>query len=102
MTGTQTMFGEGPARPTLMMVGEQPGDAEDLAGHPFVGPAGKLLDRALAEAGIDRARVYLTNVVKHFKWERAWARRRRRRCWGARSRCRSIVGRSCHQRSLRA
>ena len=74
-TGTQTVFGEGPARPTLMMVGEQPGDAEDLAGHPFVGPAGKLLDRALAEAGIDRARVYLTNVVKHFKWEPRGKRR---------------------------
>ena len=74
-TGTQTVFGEGPARPTLMMVGEQPGDAEDLAGHAFVGPAGKLLDRALAEAGIDRARVYLTNVVKHFKWEPRGKRR---------------------------
>jgi uracil-DNA glycosylase family protein len=74
-TGTQTVFGDGPARPALMMVGEQPGDAEDLAGHPFVGPAGKLLDRALAEAGIDRARVYLTNVVKHFKWEPRGKRR---------------------------
>jgi uracil-DNA glycosylase len=73
--GTQTVFGEGPARPTLMMVGEQPGDAEDLAGHPFVGPAGKLLDRALEEAGIDRARVYVTNVVKHFKWEPRGKRR---------------------------
>ena len=51
-----------------MLIGEQPGDAEDLAGHPFVGPAGKLLDRCLAEAGIDRARTYITNVVKHFKW----------------------------------
>jgi DNA polymerase len=58
-----------------MMVGEQPGDAEDLAGHPFVGPAGKLLDRALEEAGIDRARVYVTNVVKHFKWEPRGKRR---------------------------
>jgi DNA polymerase len=58
-----------------MMVGEQPGDAEDLAGHPFVGPAGKLLDRALAEAGIDRSRVYVTNVVKHFKWEPRGKRR---------------------------
>ena len=72
---TQTVFGEGPTRPTVMMVGEQPGDAEDVAGHPFVGPAGKLLDRALAEAGIDRARVYLTNVVKHFKWEPRGKRR---------------------------
>jgi uracil-DNA glycosylase family protein len=66
---TQTVFGEGPARAKIMMVGEQPGDAEDLAGHPFVGPAGKLLDRALAEAGIDRRNVYVTNVVKHFKFE---------------------------------
>src|SRR6185312_3724791 len=74
-TGTQTVFGEGPTRPTLMMVGEQPGDAEDIAGHPFVGPAGKLLDRALEEAGIDRTRVYVTNVVKHFKWEPRGKRR---------------------------
>jgi len=74
-TGTQTVFGEGPTRPTLMMVGEQPGDAEDVAGHPFVGPAGKLLDRALEEAGIDRTRVYVTNVVKHFKWEPRGKRR---------------------------
>ena len=66
---TQTVFGEGPARAQIMLVGEQPGDAEDLAGHPFVGPAGKLLDRALAEAGIDRRLVYVTNVVKHFKFE---------------------------------
>jgi uracil-DNA glycosylase family protein len=73
--GTQTVFGEGPARPALMLVGEQPGDAEDLAGQPFVGPAGKLLDRALVEAGIDRARVYVTNVVKHFKWEPRGKRR---------------------------
>src|SRR5437762_6400807 len=73
--GTQTVFGEGPNRATIMMVGEQPGDAEDLAGHPFVGPAGKLLDRALADAGIDRRRVYVTNVVKHFKWEPRGKRR---------------------------
>jgi DNA polymerase len=72
---TQTVFGEGPARAQVMMVGEQPGDAEDLAGHPFVGPAGKLLDRALAEAGLDRKRVYLTNVVKHFKFETRGKRR---------------------------
>ena len=58
-----------------MLVGEQPGDAEDLAGHPFVGPAGKLLDRALEEAGIDRELVYVTNVVKHFKWEPRGKRR---------------------------
>ena len=65
---TQTVFGEGPERAAIMLVGEQPGDAEDLAGHPFVGPAGKLLDRCLEEAGIDRSRTYVTNVVKHFKW----------------------------------
>ena len=66
---TQTVFGEGPARATIMLVGEQPGDQEDLAGHPFVGPAGKVLDRALAEAGLDRKKVWLTNAVKHFKNE---------------------------------
>ena len=74
-TGTQTVFGEGPSRAELMLVGEQPGDAEDLAGHPFVGPAGKLLDRALEQAGIDRRIVYVTNVVKHFKWEPRGKRR---------------------------
>jgi uracil-DNA glycosylase len=73
--GTQTVFGEGAPKAELMLVGEQPGDAEDLSGHPFVGPAGKLLDRALAAAGIDRARVYVTNVVKHFKWEARGKRR---------------------------
>ena len=73
--GTQTVFGEGPKRAEIMLVGEQPGDAEDLAGHPFVGPAGKLLDRALEEAGIDRRVVYVTNVVKHFKWEPRGKRR---------------------------
>ncbi len=65
---TQTVFGEGPSNAQIMLVGEQPGDAEDLAGHPFVGPAGKLLGRCLAEAGIDRSRVWVTNIVKHFKW----------------------------------
>ncbi len=65
---TQTVFGEGPEGARVMLVGEQPGDAEDLAGHPFVGPAGWLLDRCLVEAGIDRKRTYVTNVVKHFKW----------------------------------
>ena len=65
---TQTVFGEGPETATVMFVGEQPGDAEDRAGHPFVGPAGQLLDRCLVEAGIDRAQTYITNVVKHFKW----------------------------------
>src|SRR5712672_2171529 len=73
--GTQTVFGEGPRGGGVMLVGEQPGDAEDLSGHPFVGPAGQLLDRALAEAGIDRASVYVTNVVKHFKWEPRGKRR---------------------------
>src|SRR3954466_15328429 len=64
--GTQTVFGAGPKRTPLMLVGEQPGDYEDIAGKPFVGPAGKILDRALEEAGIDRSKVYVTNVVKHF------------------------------------
>jgi uracil-DNA glycosylase family protein len=73
--GTQTVFGEGARNAELMLVGEQPGDQEDLSGHPFVGPAGKLLDRVLAEAGIDRTRVYVTNVVKHFKWEPRGKRR---------------------------
>src|SRR5207302_6067151 len=73
--GTQTVFGEGARRAELMFVGEQPGDAEDLAGRPFVGPAGRLLDRALEEAGIDRDAVYVTNVVKHFKWEPRGKRR---------------------------
>ena len=73
--GTQTVFGEGPARAAVVMVGEQPGNEEDLAGHPFVGPAGKLLDRALAAAGIDRGAVYVTNAVKHFKWQPRGKRR---------------------------
>src|ERR1700716_1529458 len=73
--GTQTVFGEGAPRAAMMFVGEQPGNEEDLSGHPFVGPAGKLLDRALAEAGIDRRTVYVTNVVKHFKWEPRGKRR---------------------------
>src|SRR3989440_2717307 len=73
--GTQTVFGEGGRSAELMFVGEQPGDREDLAGRPFVGPAGGLLDKALAEAGIDREKVYVTNVVKHFKWEPRGKRR---------------------------
>jgi uracil-DNA glycosylase len=64
---TQTVFGEEPEKARVMLVGEQPGDAEDLAGRPFVGPAGGLLDRCLVEAGIDRKQTYVTNVVKHFK-----------------------------------
>jgi DNA polymerase len=67
---TQTVFGEGPRQADVMLVGEQPGDQEDKAGRPFVGPAGKLLDRALAEAGSDRKAVDVTNAVKHFKWAR--------------------------------
>jgi uracil-DNA glycosylase family protein len=74
-TGTQTVFGEGASRAQVMLVGEQPGDREDLAGRPFVGPAGRLLDEALAEAGIDRADAFVTNVVKHFKWEPRGKRR---------------------------
>ena len=65
---TQTVFGEGPQNTRMMLVGEQPGDKEDLAGKPFVGPAGLMLDRALEEAGIDRRKVYVTNAVKHFKF----------------------------------
>ena len=65
---TQTVFGEGAARAEIVLVGEQPGDEEDLAGRPFVGPAGRLLDEALSEAGLDRRRLYVTNAVKHFKW----------------------------------
>lgn len=72
---TQTVFGEGPRNPPMMLVGEQPGDSEDLSGKPFVGPAGKIMDRALEEAGINRAEVYVTNTVKHFKWEPRGKRR---------------------------
>src|SRR4051794_39147820 len=72
---TRTVFGEGPARALVMFVGEQPGDKEDLAGHPFVGPAGALLDEALKEAGLDRAVTYVTNAVKHFKNEPRGKRR---------------------------
>jgi uracil-DNA glycosylase family protein len=73
--GTQTVFGEGSATARVMMVGEQPGDKEDLQGRPFVGPAGAVLDKALAAAGIERADIYLTNIVKHFKWEPRGKRR---------------------------
>ena len=75
--GTQTVFGEGPRDADLMFVGEQPGDKEDRAGEPFVGPSGRLLDAALDAAGIDRTRVYVTNAVKHFKWERGEKGKRR-------------------------
>jgi uracil-DNA glycosylase family protein len=72
---TQTVFGEGDISSGVVFVGEQPGDEEDLAGRPFVGPAGRLLDRAFADAGIDRSSVYLTNAVKHFKWKPRGKRR---------------------------
>ncbi len=72
---TQTVFGEGDESAMVMLVGEQPGDREDVEGRPFVGPAGRLLDTALESAGIDRRRVYVTNVVKHFKWEPRGKRR---------------------------
>jgi DNA polymerase len=72
---TQTVFGEGPKGAPIMLVGEQPGDYEDIAGRPFVGPAGKIMDRALEEVGIDRSHAYVTNAVKHFKWEPRGKRR---------------------------
>jgi DNA polymerase len=75
LNATQTVFGEGPARAEVVFVGEQPGDQEDVAGHPFVGPAGQLFNRALEEAGIERERTYVTNAVKHFKWEPQGKRR---------------------------
>ena len=73
--GTQTVFGEGATHPEIMLVGEQPGDKEDVEGHPFVGPAGRVLNESLAQAGIDPKRVYITNAVKHFKWEPRGQRR---------------------------
>lgn len=72
---TQAVFGEGPSSASLVLIGEQPGDAEDLSGHPFVGPAGAVLEKALEEAGIPRKSVYLTNAVKHFSWEPRGKRR---------------------------
>ena len=77
LPATQTVFGEGPASAEVMFVGEQPGDQEDRAGHPFVGPSGRLLDEALEESGIDRALVYVTNAVKHFKFVQKELTRRR-------------------------
>jgi DNA polymerase len=74
---TQTVFGEGSSHPLMMLIGEQPGDKEDLAGHPFVGPAGRVLDQALEAVGIDRSDVYVTNVVKHFSWTPAERGKRR-------------------------
>jgi uracil-DNA glycosylase len=79
MPATQVVPGEGPEHAPLMMVGEQPGNDEDLAGHPFVGPAGRMLDRAIAEAGLDRKAIYVTNAVKHFKFEPRGKRRLHKR-----------------------
>ena len=76
---TQTVFGEGPPDAEIMLVGEQPGDREDIEGRPFLGPAGLLVDRALSEAGVDRGRVYVTNAVKHFKFEPRGKRRLHKR-----------------------
>jgi uracil-DNA glycosylase family protein len=76
---TQTVFGEGPQTATVILIGEQPGDQEDRAGHPFVGPAGQLLDKALRQAGITREETYVTNAVKHFKWEPQGRRRKHKR-----------------------
>ena len=75
--GTQTVFGEGPRDASIVIVGEQPGDQEDRSGHPFVGPSGKLLDAALEAAGVDRSKAYVTNAVKHFKWEERPGTKRR-------------------------
>jgi DNA polymerase len=90
--GTQTVFGEGKKRARLLLVGEQPGDREDLEGRPFVGPAGRLLDEALVEAGIDRGDTYLTNAVKHFKWQARGKRRiHQKPNWSEISACRPWV-----------
>ena len=91
-SGTQTVFGEGLKRASLMLVGEQPGDREDLSGRPFVGPAGRLLDEALTEAGIDRLDAYVTNAVKHFKWQPRGTRRiHQKPNWGEIAACRPWV-----------
>ena len=88
-SGTQTVFGEGRREADVMFVGEQPGNDEDLAGRPFVGPAGKLMDKAMEEAGIDRSLAYVTNVVKHFKWEPRGKRRiHQKPNWGEIAACR--------------
>jgi uracil-DNA glycosylase len=88
-SGTQTVFGEGSSRAKLMLVGEQPGDREDREGRPFVGPAGRLLDQALEDAGIDRRLAYVTNVVKHFKWTARGKRRiHAKPNWGEIAACR--------------
>jgi len=91
-SGTQTVFGEGKKRARMLLVGEQPGDREDLEGRPFVGPAGRVLDDALLEAGIDRGDVYLTNAVKHFKWTPKGKRRiHQKPNWSEISACRPWV-----------
>jgi uracil-DNA glycosylase len=91
--GTQTVFGEGSESALVMFVGEQPGDQEDQAGRPFVGPAGKLLDKALAEAGIDRSTTYVTNAVKHFKWQARGKRRiHQKPNWAETTACRPWLG----------
>jgi len=88
-TGTQTVFGEGAKKSEVMLVGEQPGDYEDREGRPFVGPAGQLLDRALEEAGVDRSLAYVTNVVKHFKWQARGKRRiHQKPSWAEMTACR--------------
>ena len=88
-TGTQTVFGQGARQAEVMFVGEQPGNDEDLEGRPFVGPAGKLMDKAMEEAGIDRSLAYVTNVVKHFKWEPRGKRRiHQKPNWGEIAACR--------------
>ena len=88
-TGTQTVFGEGARSAEALFVGEQPGDQEDRAGRPFVGPAGRLLDQALEDAGIDRTQVYVTNVVKHFKWVARGKRRiHQKPSWAEAAACR--------------
>jgi DNA polymerase len=91
-SGTQTVFGEGRKRARMLLVGEQPGDREDLEGRPFVGPAGRILDEAMLEAGIDRDDVYLTNAVKHFKWTPKGKRRiHQKPNWSEISACRPWV-----------
>jgi uracil-DNA glycosylase len=91
-SGTQTVFGEGRKRARVVLVGEQPGDREDLEGRPFVGPSGRLLDESLLEAGVDRADVYLTNAVKHFKWKPQGKRRiHQKPNWSEISACRPWV-----------
>jgi uracil-DNA glycosylase len=88
-TGTQTVFGEGAADAEVLFVGEQPGDREDIEGRPFVGPAGRLFDEALEEAGIDRSTAYVTNAVKHFKWQPRGKRRiHQKPSWGEIAACR--------------